>query len=85
MEYMALAKPVIASDSGGNSEIIEDKVNGFLVKPKELDGLVEMITNLLDNPKIAREMGRAGKFRIEKKFNIEKMINNYIDLYKNFI
>jgi glycosyltransferase involved in cell wall biosynthesis len=81
MEYMALEKPVIATDSGGNSEIVQDKITGFLVKPKDLDALVGKIDYLLDNPGIAEKMGKAGRVRIEKEFNIEKMINSFIELY----
>ncbi|MCK5059330.1 MAG: glycosyltransferase, partial [Candidatus Aminicenantes bacterium] len=82
MEYMALEKSVIATDSGGNSEIVEDKITGFLVRPKDLDALLGKIDYLLDNPGIAEKMGKAGRVRIEKEFNIEKMINSFIELYK---
>lgn len=85
MEYMALAKPVIATDSGGNPEIVENKVTGFLVKPKDLDDLVEKICYLLDNPKIAKDIGEAGKARIEKKFNVEKMVDRFSELYRNLV
>jgi glycosyltransferase involved in cell wall biosynthesis len=85
MEYMALAKPVIASDSGGNSEIVEDKITGFLVKPKDRAHLVKKLNYLLDNPKVAEKMGKAGKVRLAKEFSIEKMTNSYVELYCNLV
>ncbi|UCH92179.1 MAG: glycosyltransferase [Candidatus Aminicenantes bacterium] len=85
MEYMALSKPVVVTHSGGNPEIVEDKVTGFLVRPKDRNHLVEKIEYLLDNPKIGEKMGKAGKVRIEKEFNTRKMTNSFIQLYRDLV
>lgn len=85
MEYMALGKAVIATDSGGNSELVQPNSTGFLVKPKDLGELVEKINYLLDHPKIALDMGQAGKKRIEDKFGLEKMVSSYLNLYQSLL
>jgi len=82
MEYMALSKPVIASDHGGNSEIVINNKTGFLIKPQNVNQLIEKIEFLIDNPDIAKRMGEVGNRRIIKDFNIEKMVGEYIDMYE---
>lgn len=81
MEYMALAKPVIATDGGGTKELIRDGETGFLVKANSPEKLASKIEYLLDNDKLASSMGKKAKERIKKEFSMEKMINAFVDLY----
>jgi glycosyltransferase involved in cell wall biosynthesis len=81
MEYMALAKPVIATKHGGNDEIVIENETGFLIGTKDVRSLSEKIEYLLDNKEIAKAMGRAGKERLKKEFSLEKMTEAYINLY----
>jgi glycosyltransferase involved in cell wall biosynthesis len=81
MEYMALAKPVIASKGGGTSELVIDGETGYLIEPRNPELLAEKIIFLLNNPDIADEMGKKGKERIIKHFSIEKMVTETYKLY----
>jgi len=82
MEYMAFAKPVVATDGGGTSELVCDKKTGFLVKQQDKVALVDRIEYLLNHPDQAHKMGQAGKQRLEREFNLEKMTNNHMELYQ---
>lgn len=82
MEYMALGKPVIATDSGGNREIVADGETGFIIEPFAKAALVEKIMFLLDHPEQAREMGARGRERLAREFSLDGMVQNYLDLYK---
>jgi glycosyltransferase involved in cell wall biosynthesis len=82
MEYMAFAKPVIASTGGGTSEIVVDGETGFLVPAGNRDLLFRRIRELLDNRPLAEKMGRAGQRRIREKFSIEKMTHEIIAHYQ---
>ena len=82
MEYMALEKPVIATNCGGNNELIINEETGFLVNNKDDQKISNLILYILDNPKLMYSIGLAGKERIEKYFNISNMVNKYIDLYE---
>lgn len=82
MEFMALGKPVVATDGGGTGELINDDETGFLVKPKSPEELASKIEYLLDNDEIASNMGEEGKERIRKEFSMEEMINSFVGLYK---
>ena len=81
MEYMALGKPVIATDCGGNRELIINEKTGFLAENKAVHKLSEFILQILDNQELMNSFGSAGKKRIRKNFNINNMINKYRDLY----
>jgi len=81
MEYMALGKPVIATDGGGTKELIKNYVTGFLVKPRSPKELASKIEYLFDNEKIASNMGEKGRERIRQEFSIEKMIKEYLKMY----
>jgi len=81
MEYMALEKPVIATNHGGNDEIVIENKTGFLIRTKDVRSLTEKIEYLLDNKDVAKAMGRAGRERLEKEFSLEKMTEAYINLY----
>lgn len=82
MEYMALAKPVIATDSGGTNEIVIDNKTGFIVKPSDVKNLVERIDFLIENEDKAKSMGVAGKERVVKDFSLETMTDKCIELYE---
>lgn len=81
MEFMALGKPVIATDCGGNRELIKDGETGVLVKPKSHEELASKIEYLLDNNKLALSMGENGKERIKQEFSMEKMVDSFVGLY----
>jgi glycosyltransferase involved in cell wall biosynthesis len=85
MEYMALGKPVIATEGGGTSEIVLNEINGFLVQQGDEIQLAEQIQVLLDNPDLSEKMGSEGKNLIIEKFGFDKMINAYNSEYKNMM
>src|SRR5258708_31538665 len=85
MEYMALRKPVVATDGGGTQELVEDGKTGFLVPPRNPDVLAAKIEYLLDNPEIARQMGEAGEARLRRNFSIARMVEETVKLYKRAV
>ncbi|MCK4664617.1 MAG: glycosyltransferase [Bacteroidales bacterium] len=85
MEFMALGKPVIATDGGGTKELIMYNENGFLISPKSPTVLAEKIIMLLDDSKQRNILGERGREIIRSKFNIEKMTESFVDVYKNVL
>jgi glycosyltransferase involved in cell wall biosynthesis len=83
MEYMALGKPVIATDGGGTKEILLDRKTGFLISPSSPDELAAKIELLLENEELRITMGNAGLSRIKSCFSIDKMVSEYILTYKS--
>ncbi len=82
MEYMALSKPVVATESGGNSEIVVDGKTGFIVPPRAPEALAKAILRFIDDKELAKSFGKAGRRRLETDFSLERMIDDYIRLYR---
>src|SRR5262249_16038980 len=82
MEYMALGKPVVATDGGGTRELVVDGETGFLVPPGTPSALVAKIEYLLANPDIAKRMGEAGEARLRREFSIMRMVEETVKLYE---
>lgn len=81
LEYMALDKPVVATEGGGTNEIVIDNKTGFLIPPSSPDELAGKLELLLDDADLRNKMGLEGKQRIMDEFSIRQMVNKYIDLY----
>lgn len=82
LEAMAAGRPIVATNVGGNPEVIIDGVTGFLIPPKEPQNMSEAIAKILQNPELAKQMGEAGRRRVEEKFSLERMVKEYRDLYE---
>ena len=82
MEYMALRKPVVATDGGGTPELVVDGETGVLVPPQDPDALAAKIEYLVDNPAIARCMGEAGEARLRRTFSTARMVEATVELYR---
>lgn len=85
LEYMALGKPVIATDTGGTSELLTEGVNGYFVENKNVSELAKRIIYLLDNPDKIEELGAKGKQMVYNDFSVEEMTENFISLYKKVL
>lgn len=80
-EAMAMGLPVVATEHGGIPELVEDGASGFLVPESDVDALAERIKYLIDHPESWRVMGRTGRDKVEKEFNIDLLNDELVDLY----
>lgn len=60
LEAMAFAKPIVAAQAGGAIDLVEDGINGMLVPPNDVQGLVTAVTTLLSDGSLREKLGRAG-------------------------
>jgi glycosyltransferase involved in cell wall biosynthesis len=70
LEAMAAGVPVVATNVGGNAELVATERTGLLVPPRDPDALAAAIEQLLRAPDLAREMGRAGRLTVEQHFSV---------------
>ena len=84
IEFMALRKPVVATDGGGTKELIINGKTGFLVREKSELELSGKIMDLLNQETLRISIGRNGYNRVIKRFNIKTMTNSFLDVYKKF-
>ena len=82
LEAMAAGKPVIATDVGGNPEVVVDGETGFLIRPGDPEGLASRIAFLLGDQARAHELGAKGKMRVDQTFSLERTVDFYHQLYK---
>src|SRR5258705_4793639 len=85
LEYMAVAKPVVATDVGGAREAIRDGETGYLVASDDDQSMGERIISLLKNPDLGREMGRRGRQIVEEEFSCESQLQKTEDLYDRLL
>jgi glycosyltransferase involved in cell wall biosynthesis len=83
LEAMAAGKPVIATDVGGNPEVVVDGETGFLVPPRNADALAAKLLLLLADKHQTRRLGENGRRRVQQYFSFQAMVNKYQDLYEN--
>ena len=80
-EAMYLGRPVVATNHGGSTEVVEDGVTGFLVPFGDVDALVDRLRRLLDDTALRARMGDAGRRRVLDRFTSGRMGAAYADLY----
>lgn len=85
LEYMAAARPVVATDVGGAREAIVEGVTGHVVRPGDDESLAARIAGLLRDPARAREMGEAGRRRVEEKFSTAAQLERTEALYERLL
>jgi glycogen(starch) synthase len=81
LEAAQLGKPVVASNTGGLPEIVDDGVTGLLVPPGEARTLTAAMLCLAQSPEQCRTMGLAAHARALECFNPEDMLDAYEQVY----
>jgi glycosyltransferase involved in cell wall biosynthesis len=81
IEAMQAGLPIVATDVGGNSELIKNQTDGILVPAKDPEKLAEEIYNLINNPNIRENLGKITREKALANFTLEKMIEETKKLY----
>jgi galacturonosyltransferase len=79
LESCASGRPIITTDRAGCREIVEDGVNGFVVKQRSSGDLIEKMEKFLALPwNERREMGFAGRRKVEREFDRRIVVEKYL-------
>lgn len=81
LEAMSFGIPVVASRSGGITDIVEDGRTGVLVEPGDIASLASAIRGVADDPARAAELGRRGRDTVQERFSWDRIIDSLRDLY----
>jgi len=84
LEAMACKIPIIASNVGGNKELILDNQNGFLINPESDDELITKIILILENKLLAKKFGEKS-FELIHNYEWSKIGQKYLELYQLLI
>lgn len=85
LEAIASLKPVVATDTGGISEIIQEGDTGFLVSPGDMNNMAQVLRILLGDESLRRQIAQKARNSLNSNFTIEDMLRNTQDLYEDLI
>ena len=85
LEYMAAGKTVVATSVGGAAEAIAEGKTGYLVKSDDDVAMTQKLIQLLEDPELARQFGRAGRERIEAEFSPAQQLEGTLALYRRLL
>jgi len=85
LEAMAFRLPIVATRVGGVSEVVEDGQTGLLVSPGTPDAMANAILNIYNNREWGRAMGLAGYDRLNRMFDIRKIIGDLDAIYMSLL
>jgi glycosyltransferase involved in cell wall biosynthesis len=85
LEAMAAGVPIVATDVGGTSEMVEDGVTGVLVPPRNAVALAHAIASLLADPVRRHAMGEAGRLRVSERFSLQAAVSDTEKLYEGLL
>jgi glycosyltransferase involved in cell wall biosynthesis len=78
LEAMAMGVPVVSSDVGGSSEMIEHERDGYIYPRNNLTLLTEYLLRLTTNAGLANDFGNRARRKVEDMFTLDRMDNEYI-------
>ncbi len=82
IESLAAAKPVVASDVGGVSRLIEHQRSGFLTPPNDPISTANALRWVVENPHLAAQWGENGRQKMQSEFDLRRMIREHRALYR---
>jgi L-malate glycosyltransferase len=85
LEAMAVGLPIVATEVGGNPEVVEHDVTGLLSPRSDFRALAENLTALLQDSARRKAFGDAGRARLLERFTQERMHRGYINLYAKLL
>ncbi len=80
-EGMSLSIPCVVTSFGGNPYMVEDGVNGYLVPIKDSHAMAEAIVRIMEDPALAKELGRGARRMFEERFTAEAMTRKLEKIY----
>jgi len=84
LEAMACGTPVIGSNIGGMKDIIQSGKNGFLIDPRDIDGLCDCILKLLKDQRMRAKFSKCA-IEISKRFDWSVIVSNFLRCYEKGI
>ncbi len=83
LEAMASGLPIVATNVGGNSDLIAENVNGFLVSVAQPDEMAQRLIGYIENTALRQAHAHASRERASTLFSIKTMIDAYAQLYES--
>lgn len=85
LEAMASGLPIVATDVGGNPELVEPNINGILIPVGDSDKLADSIEALVQDPEKRQSFGAASSRKVSEKHNWERTVESYMQVYDQLL
>jgi glycosyltransferase involved in cell wall biosynthesis len=85
LKAAAAGLPVVAFNVAGAREAVVDKQTGLLANSADASSLLQLMTQLVENPEERRRMGAAGQMRMRESFSVDEMIDRHVSLYESVL
>ena len=85
IEAMAVGVPIVATDCGAVRDIVEDGEQGYLVPVGDVDRFADRLRLLAGDPDLRARLGKAGRARAEREFDIERTARAYEELLTELV
>ncbi|MEL6447896.1 MAG: glycosyltransferase [Pseudomonadota bacterium] len=84
MEYMQAGLPVVATDTGGNAELVTDGETGFLYPVGDVQQLVDRLQRLVDDHALGAQFGAAGERKVREQYSVVHIARAHAEMYRRF-
>jgi glycosyltransferase involved in cell wall biosynthesis len=85
LEAMNYSVPVIASEIGGITDIVQHDRNGILVPPGDEGALAHALTRVLNDSALSRQLGEAGRQRLHEAFSWDRIVDRWEAIYRGVV
>lgn len=86
LEASAAALPIVATDVGGNREVVVEGESGFLVPARDHEALAAAMLRVMCLPaEVRRRMGEAGRRYVEANFALDRVVDRWEELYRELL
>ena len=85
VEAMAYARACVVTDTGGNAELVQDNVTGYVVSVADVRALVDAIRRMMASTERRRAMGLAGRDRIAREFHTNDSVRQTIRVFERLL
>jgi glycosyltransferase involved in cell wall biosynthesis len=85
IEYMEARRPIICTDGGGNSELVQDGHNGLLVPVGDVGALAHCLVRLLSDSSLARRLGDAARETVRSTYTQTHMVTEQMACYNEVL
>ncbi len=82
MEAMVTQRPVVATNIGGNNDLIDHDVSGLLFEVGDAQGLAQQLARFIEAPELARALATAGRALMEERYGFESVTRQLVELYR---
>ena len=84
-EAQLMEKPVIATDVGGDKEMMIDKKTGFLVREGNAEDIINKLTYIFENKEVGVQLGKEGSKFIKEQFNWKRVAENFLKIIEPYV